>query len=307
MNVIATHPMTQYPMMEPSDKAVIQCSSFQENMEVGGAKEEQNKDYVYVVGTIHAYFPNLSIEKEFFQACVLSGVDVSLLEGVNDEVGLAQLNSNPALSSLLYKGLGKSQNSYLIREIQWVFNNIDSNEIYNLLPLSDDKLTQFVAALGVENQQVIMLGELMEEGGILVSNLIPTKSSPLTKTIASEQNNQKEFSEMTDEILSLNGNDGFQSFERGMNYLLYHNMKIYTESYSLCYKANPTGPNPSGYQLVSVEPFSYWSGKRLIAKVVFHYQGINTGAMQSWYSAVDVTGEYPFMLTEWQRFLPQRS
>ena len=291
--------------MQPLSHFIAQRTPFQSNMEVGGADYEEGKHYVYVVGNMHAYFPNLSIEKEFYQACLLSGVEVSLLENVNDEVSLAKLNSNASLNELLYKGLSKPENNYIAREMNWTFNNTDSNEIYALQPLSDDKLIQFIAALGVSDQQIIMVGEWTEGERTLVSNLIPTKSSNLTKMIDAEKNNESDFTELVDEILSLNANDGFQSSERGLNYLLYNNKQIYTESFSLCYKANQNGPNPNGYQLVSVEPITYWSGKRLIAKIIFHYQGINTGARQSWYSAVDVTGEYPFLLTKWKRFLPQ--
>ncbi|TBR41113.1 hypothetical protein CBF23_010935 [Marinomonas agarivorans] len=289
-----------------SDSLIAQRTPFQANMEVGGADSEDDKYYVYVVGKMHVYFPDLSIEKEFYQACLLSGVDVSLLEGVNDEVSLAQLNSNASLSALLYKGLSKPENGYVAREMSWTFNNVDNNEIYALEPLSDDKLLQFVAALGASDQEIIMVGQWTENDRVLVSNLIPTKSSNLNKMIAAEKTNESNFKDLVDEILSLNANDGFQPDERGLNYLLYNNKEIYNESFSLCYKANPNGPNPSGYQLVNVEPVTYWSGKRLIAKIIFHYQGINTGARQSWYSAADVTGEYPFLLTKWKRFLPQR-
>jgi len=284
--------------------AVTQRTAFQSNMESGNDYKD-DKHYVYAVGTIQAYFPNLSIEKEFYQACLLSGVDVSLLDSVNDDVSLAQLNSNAALNGLLYKGLGKQENSYVAREMNWTFSNIDNNEIYTLVPISDEKLIQFVAALGRADPQMIMVGQWMDDGRILVSNLIPAKATQLTQMVESEKKNEPAFSELVDEILSLSTNDGFQPSERGLNYLLYNNTQIYTESYSLCYNVNQNGPNPSGYQLVNVEPFTYWSGKRLISKTVFHYQGINTGARQSWYSAVDVTGEYPFLLTKWKRFLPQ--
>ncbi|MBU2899030.1 hypothetical protein [Vibrio hepatarius] len=74
---------------------------------------------------------------------------------------------------------------------------------------------------------------------------------------------------------------------------------------NLCFNPNPSGPNPNGYQLVNVEVVTDWSGDRLVSKLIFNYQGINTGAKQSWYSTVDVTGEYPFSLAKWKRFLPQ--
>ncbi|MDN3611526.1 hypothetical protein ACFFUP_12965 [Vibrio ostreicida] len=262
------------------------------------------REYVYVVGDINAHFPNLSVEKEYYQACVLSGVDASRLKEVNDDVALARLNQEPTLNEILYQGLSQSQNSYVAREMNWLFCNVDNNELYTLITDSDDSLLQFVAALGLKDEQVILQGEVQQDGRVLVSNLIPVNSTPVNKSqIANAENQHKK--ELVDEIRSLNANDGMRNDERALNYTLYNNQSVYKESFQLCYKANSGGPNPNGYQLVNVEIDTSWNGDRLVSKLIFNYQGINTGAKQSWYTTVDVTGEYPFLLTEWKRFLPR--
>jgi hypothetical protein len=271
---------------------------------VENGRYAETHEYIYVVGQIGAQFPNLSIEKEFYQACLLTGVDVSSLKDVDDDVALTRLNQDSALNTLVYQGLSHKENEYVAREMDWLFLNVDNNEIYTMLTDSDDSLMQFIAALGLKDQQVIMQGQMMPDGRILVSNLIPVKSTPVNKSHIELIANQA-MKELIEEIRSLNANDGARNPERALNYVLYNNKRVFEESYSLCYKANPAGPNPNGYQLVNVEVITSWSGERLVSKVIFNYQGINTGAKQSWYTTVDVTGEYPFMLVEWKRFLPQ--
>jgi hypothetical protein len=264
----------------------------------------ETHEYIYVVGHISGYFPNLSIEKEFYQACLLTGVDVSSLKDVDDDVALTRLNQDTSLHSLLYQGLSHKDNEYVAREMDWLFLNVDNNDIYTMITDSDDSLMQFIAALGLKDQQVIMQGQMMPDGRVLVSNLIPVKSTPVNKSHIDPNANQQ-LKELIEEIRSLNANDGARNADRALNYVLYNNKRVFEESYSLCYKANPAGPNPNGYQLVNVEVMTSWSGERLVSKVIFNYQGINTSAKQSWYTTVDVTGEYPFMLIEWKRFLPQ--
>ncbi|WCN09889.1 hypothetical protein [Marinomonas mediterranea] len=283
---------------------VIQREPFQSEMELGVGVGQTDKEYVYVVGSVNAYFPNLGVEKEFYQACLLTGVDVSSLENINDEVSLARLNQSDSLSATLHQGFSKPENAYVAREMSWVFSNVDSNEVYRIFAESDESLMQLVAALGAKHESIIMIGQLTGNGHVLLSNLIPIKSTPVRASLGAKSGDT-EMLALAEEILSLNANNGLSNQERALNYLLYNNTKIYTESYDFCYKANASGPNPSGYQLVSVDLLLSWSGDRLVSKVVFNYQGINTGAKQSWYSTVDVTGEYPFMLTDWKRFLPQ--
>ncbi|MCC2522295.1 hypothetical protein [Vibrio coralliilyticus] len=261
------------------------------------------QEYIYVVGHVNAHFPNLSVEKEFYQACVLSQVDVSSIKSVDDDVALAKLNQDAELTPLLFKGLGLPENEYVAREMNWLLSNVDNDEVYTLITDSDDSMRQFVAALGLETQPVILIGQMMQDGRVLVSNLIPCNSTPVNKDHLESQNTNMK--ELVEEIRSLNSNNGIRNEDRALNYTLYNNSKVFSESYNLCYNPNPSGPNPNGYQLVNLEVVTDWSGDRLVSKLIFNYQGINTGAKQSWYSTVDVTGEYPFTLTEWKRFLPR--
>ena len=258
--------------------------------------------YIYVVGFITAQFPSLSLEKEFEQS---TGFDESQLGQVNDEVSLQRLNCNKQLPGLLLTGLSDPNNRHVAREMHWILDNVEGNETYTLVPSSNEKLTQLIAALNLtaKQEKVILVGSRLESGVIEVSHLIPANLKALTKVASLLKSANNEFSELVDEILSMNANDGNTDNDRALNYVLYHNAEVYLKSYDFCYKSTPGGPNPSGYQLVNVRVMTSLSGERWVAKVIFDYQGINTGAKQSWYSAVDVTGEYPFLLVKWQRFL----
>lgn len=284
------------------------------------ANLKETKEYIYVVGNVYAHFPNLSIEKEFQQACLLSNVDTLGMKGVNDDVALSQLNKSGTMTDTLYKALSKKENSYIAREMNWLFYNVDGNEVYTLQADSDQSLLQFVAALGVESStrtnladqdgiptpKVIMRGQMMTNGRVVVSDLIPIRSTRVD-TEPSLHKSSADMNNVLDEIRSLNANNGIRNEDRAINYVLYNNPKVFSESYNMLYGSESGSANPNGYRLGGVEVDTYWSGERLISKVIFNYQGINTGARRSWYTTVDVTGEYPFQVVEWKTFLPQYS
>ncbi|WP_394391708.1 hypothetical protein [Shewanella woodyi] len=258
---------------------------------------------IYVVGSINALFSSLSMEQEFIQASITDGETVPpALSQPLDQVALEQYNNQSQQSQWLYKGLSQPQNLYIAREMMWTLENTDSNQLYNLLPTSSECLLQLIIALSPETGQVIVVGNLTENNVVAVSKIVAVGATPLAK-LSQKQTNANSFTDLIDELLSLNANNGGSDADRGLNYALYNNPSIYLKSYELCYQANASGPNPSGYQLVNVKVQTKPSGDRIIAKVIFDYQGINTGATQSWYCAVDVTGEYPFISVEWKQFL----
>lgn len=274
------------------------------------------QSYVYVIGHINAHFPNLSIEKEFQQAALLADQPITGLSTVSDEVALAQVNQLPDLDSQLYTLLSQPQYNYIARQMSWTLNNADNNQIYTLLPTSNQRLQQFIAAIAPQSdqqpQQVILVGSVLpDQGGtlpkVLVSNTTPANTSTLINVVANgqltSQTQLNDLTALTLEILSLSANDGETDSDRALNYALYQHPLIYKMSYELGYSVSSTSPNPSGYQLLNVRVLLQNSGNRSVASIIFDYGGINTGARQSWYCTVDVTGEYPFLLTPWARYL----
>ncbi|NQZ10092.1 MAG: hypothetical protein HRT35_23325 [Algicola sp.] len=280
---------------------------------INPANWDKSPNYVYVIGNINAHFPTLSIEKAFYQALQVDKLGTGNFAQVNDDVTLTQQNHSTKLKPDLYKVLSKPQNINLAREMVWTLDNLDNNEVYTLLPLSNDLLCQFIAVLNPDYQssQVIVVGNEITVGDnttpkVATSNLMLVSNQSVSQTAAHEQQfNNERFNELVDELLSLNTNDGYGHKDRALNYVLYQNPIIYQKSYNLSFQTNSKGANPNGFQLVNVRVMTDFSGSRIVAKVIFDYQGINSGARQSWYAAVDVTGEYPFLLVDWKRYLPQ--
>ena len=285
----------------------------------------QQNQYIYVLGYIETAFPSLSVENEFQQCLQLEQhASIQWLAPVSDQISCNQLNHNPALNSDLYKVLSQPQNIHLARNLNWSLSNSDKQNIYTLTPSSPEQLKQFIAAIAPQttntqqqnsnNQdpsKVILIGRANHNNSptpnVTVSNIIPVSSSALQSKITHSQSitNNQYLVEMIEEILSLTANDGYNDGERALNYSLYNNMQLYANSYNFYYNSNSQGPNASGYQIVDVQIQTAYSGERIISKVIFHYQGINTGAIQSWYCSVDVTGEFPFFVHQWRRYLPR--
>ncbi|WP_394204167.1 hypothetical protein [Shewanella waksmanii] len=267
------------------------------------ANHDDANNWIYVVGKINALFPSLSLEQEFLQASQIAGTPPPANSMASDQVELEQINSQPQQSTWLYNGLSQPQNLYIAREMTWVLENTDNNQLFTLQPTSNQCLLQLITALSPDTGNIILVGQRLANGRVAVSNLTTTNTPTLQQVIQQGQGKGKPFTRVVNELLSLNANNGESDADRAINFTLYNNEMIYTQTFEFCYQPNTSGANPSGYQLVNVQVKTNPSGDRLIAKVIFHYQGINTGAKQSWFCAVDVTGEYPFITVPWKQYL----
>ncbi|MCF6438439.1 hypothetical protein L1077_03215 [Pseudoalteromonas luteoviolacea] len=266
--------------------------------------------YVYAVGYINAKFPSLNLEKELYQNSLMDkhGTPLPMLKNINDDIALQRLNRNTQLYQTVFKGLNVSTNRYIARSMEWIFDNRYNEQLYTLVISTEALLTQCISALGrAQNNevgQVVIVGEILAQGDVLVHTIVPVSALPFSDVIHSESHNNAQFKSLVTEITSLDTFAGDTDATRALNYALYNNAAIYQNSYHLCYQSRSDGPNPNGYQLVKVDVNMNQSGDRLVADVIFAYQGINTGAMQFWRSRVDVTGEYPFIVEAWQQYLP---
>jgi len=279
------------------------------------------QQYIYTVGRPQASFPSLSVEKEFFQAIPVADVGSSGKEfDISDEVSLKQLNLDENLQANLYGVLSRPENFYIAREMCWHLVNTEGNESYTIIPTSNKRLNDLVTAIkpADNNQpgQYIAIGHFKSgvvnsdclDGGarvIMLDHLLPVSSAGIVAAVTKLDSsiNNGNLQPMVDEILSLNGNEGITEHDRALNYVLYNNYVIYQKAYQHMYDTNSKGPNPSGYQLVNVRSQWVGSSNRKVVRVIFEFAGIDSGATQSWYSTVDVTGEFPFLLTDYARYL----
>jgi len=283
-----------------------------------------DQQYVTVIGSVSAHFPSLSVEKEFVQAIsdIGTSADQVSVFDVTDEIGLEKVNSLPNLNALLYQCLSQPSYFYIAREMVWTFRGYNGQELFTLLPPTNHRLTQLINALkpldSGEPARLQLSGQIQTLPNSLlnafdlpivtVSHLKVCSSDQIAKQVQSALSGTQadRLNDLIQEILSLSQNDGLSDSDRGVNYVLYNNLELYIHSYQFLYGSEDNGPNPSGYQLVCVrtEPQRYRQSR--VVKVIFDYQGINSGATQSWFSTVDVTAQYPYLLKSFSRYLLRR-
>jgi hypothetical protein len=84
---------------------------------------------------------------------------------------------------------------------------------------------------------------------------------------------------------------------------LQNNHAIYSRSYKIIYESS-NGSSAAAH-LTSVQVVPELSGDRLVAKVIFDYNNNNGNGRESWYSVVDINGEYPFILVAFKPYIPK--
>lgn len=246
--------------------------------------------YVYALGRVEARFPRLSVEKEFAQAT-----------GRGDTAGLTDRQA-------LHKVLSERHNRYLVRQLCWVLT-IEGLETYILVPRDPADFDLLVEALRpaprpTDVDVVIgMRGPIAPPemcNGLMVpivafdqmysfdiDSLI--KSIPRPKEIA-----VKEFTPAAEElfmrIIQMADNAGATDEHRALNYLVVRYPAIYATA------AEAFGRN-SSLTGVEVHP-SPLSSTRKIVEVIFSFTNRNTDVIEKFFVRVDVTEEFPFLVTE---------
>jgi len=269
----------------------------------------QPASYVYAVGAIVPDFPSLSVEKEFLQ---------SLPEQAAQQLQ-ATTTANKALSMAsltpyFYDVLSAESNFHLAREMQWNFVNVDNNQLFSIVPSSNARLKELINATKINsdttpvNRQVLV-GRKKSSGHVLMTHMTGVSEGKLASLVCGKNAaiNQSKLIPIIEFILSLQANDGASVKSRAINYALYFNSEIYAKSYELLYGAASNGANPSGYQLLGIKTRQQEYNNGHQVDIIFDYAGINSGAPQSWYCSVDVSGEFPYLLKTFARFLPSSS
>jgi PatG Domain len=247
-------------------------------------------NYVYAIGRIEPRFPRLSVEKELAQ--------------VTGRVDTAGLSDRQALQ----KVLSERQNRYLARQLCWVLT-VEGLETYLLYPrdLSDwDLLIDAVRATPSPMDLDVVIGT---RGSLATPDLcnglmVPIVSfdqiysfdrDALIQAIPKpEQVSAEAFgpaaADLFDRIMQLADNAGGVDEHRALNYLAVRYPAIYANA------AEAFGRNSS---LTAVETRSSpLSGTRNILEVIFAYTNRNTDVTEKFFVRVDVTEEFPFLVTK---------
>ena len=246
--------------------------------------------FVYALGRVDARFPRLSVEKEFAQAT-----------GREKTVGLTDREA-------LSKVLSQRQNRYLVRQMCWVLT-IEGLETYILVPRDPADLDMLVEALRpaprpTDVDVVIGLRGPIAPPEICNGLMVPIvafdqmysfdidsliKSIPPPKEIKA-----KEFTPAAEElfmrIMQMADNAGAADDHRALNYLAVRYNAIYAKA------AESFGQN-SSLTAVEVRPSSL-SVTRKVLDVVFSFTNRQTDVTEKFFTRVDVTEEFPFLVTK---------
>jgi len=246
--------------------------------------------YIYAVGRIEARFPRPSVEKEFAQA--------------TGRVDTARLTDRQALQ----KVLSQRQNRYLARQLCWAMT-IEGLETYLLSPRDPTDLDLLVEALRptptpTDLDCVIGIKGPIAPPGMCNGLMVPIvvfdqiysfDRDALIKAIPKpEKTSAKEFApaaeELFDRIMQMTDNAGATDEHRALNYLAVRYQAIYANA------ADAFARN-SSLTAVDVQA-SPLSGTRNVVDVIFTYTNRNTDVDEKFFVRVDVTEEFPYLVTK---------
>jgi len=245
---------------------------------------------VYVCGRLEARFRNLAAEKEFAQ-----------VTGRTDTAGQTDQEA-------FYTVLSQPENRYLARQLCWVLN-VQGLETYIVLPRDPrdyDRLVEAVRPRPSPLDLDIVIGvrgpiappELCN--GLLVpivlfDQVYSFDRNALIKAIPRpEKMTEKAFeataAEVLDRILQMTDNAGATDDHRALIYAAVRCPGLY---------AKTAEEHARDFSLTSVDVLpSPLSGVRKVVDVVFSYTNRNTDFTEKFFMRVDVTEEFPFLVTK---------
>lgn len=249
-----------------------------------------NPSYIYAIGKIEARFPSLSAEKEFAQA-----------------TGRAETKGKTDQQSF-YEVLSQRENRYLARQLCWVLN-IQGMDTYLLMPrdIADiHLLIEAVRPASKPDDIDVVIGVRGPTAPPTMCNglMVPIvafdqiysfdresliKAIPKPEKLAVE-NFGPAAEELFHRILQLTDNAGSNDEHRALNYLAMRYPGIYTKA---------AEQFAQDFSLSGVEVnHSPLSGIRKIVDVIFTYSNRNTDFSEKFSVRVDVTEEFPFLVTK---------
>lgn len=246
--------------------------------------------FVYALGRIEPRFPSLAVEKEFAQATARA-----------ETVGLTDRQA-------LHEVLSQPQNRYLVRQLCWVLT-IEGLETYILRPRDPVDFSLLLEALRpaprpTDVDVVIGLrGPIAPPqmcNGLMVpivvfDQIYSFDIDSLVKSIPKPEKITKEkfepvAEELFDRIIQMTDNAGATDEHRALNYLAVRYPAIYTKAAEAF---------AQDFSLTAVEVRSSpLRSTHNIVEVIFAYTNRNTDFTEKFFVRVDVTEEFPFLVTK---------
>jgi hypothetical protein len=244
---------------------------------------------VYAIGRIEPRFPLLSLEKEFAQ---VAGRTPS--EGLTDR-------------ELFHTVLSQPENRYLAQQLCWVLS-ISELDTYLLYPRNPVDMEVLVASLRPRPRSVdvdVVVGQRGPLAPPEVCNglMVPLvgftqiysfdKDSFVAAVPRPSRTKQEAFESVVEEVLErvlmMADNVGSLDEHRAINYLALRYPPMYAKAYDLF----SAGVTLDG---VDVQPSGVGMSRNLM-DVVFSFRNRSTNFVERWSARVDVTEEFPFLVT----------
>ena len=254
---------------------------------------------IYSLGAIRVAFPNRSLEEQFNAAA-------RAIQAVGPS------------NSLLYQVLSQGEYLYLARDICFIFQ-VDGIDTYIIKPRTYVEVAQFVTALAPDLEQPLD-GIIGLKGPLAPPEMCNGLQLPLVAVNQSFISNLKEFVEaiasaasvspelaqsVLEIILGLTDNTGATDEYRAINYLAVKYLQIYITTAQMLDPAQTTGGYQGAYYLVGVTAqLAKVQGTRRIINVIFQYRQRDTSETAYWFTTVDVTGLYPFLVSKFAPYYP---
>ena len=253
--------------------------------------------FVFALGRVVPRFPTVSVEREFAQA-----MGRGEMEGLTDAQALQRV-------------LAERANRYLARQMCWTFV-IEGLETYILAPRDSADYELLIEAVRPDpdrNDIDVVIGYLgpiappevcngLTLPVVIFDQLYSFDRDSLIRAIPREEGegepDEEQFrataGELFDRIMQLADNAGATDEHRALNYLAARYHAIYVQTA----RAHQRNASLTG---VEVRP-SRLAGVRNIVDVVFSYTDRTTDVTEKYFVRVDVTEEFPFLVTKLSPF-----
>lgn len=261
----------------------------------GGRATGGGTGYVYVLGRVHAVFPDLSVQREFFQ--------VAAADGTTDATD----------ADALHRVLSDPENRYIARQMCYVLS-VQGVDTYILEPAEPAELDDLVEALRPVTDRrdlaviVGRLGPIAPPGAcqglsvpvVRVEKTWTFDSKELVQAIdrpsgASRDEFERAADSLLGRLLQLGDNAGTDPADRALNYLTVRDQEIYRKTHE---------KYTDGYTLSAVEAghSRLSSGSHTVITVVFSYTHRRTNVTEQWFVRVGLAGLFPFRVTPLQPY-----
>jgi hypothetical protein len=281
-NVAAVTP-SQGDVMRTPPASTVPCPT------CAGSAASMPVSYVYAIGQIEARFPGLSVEKEFAQ-----------VTGRAETAGQTDQQA-------FYNVLAEPDSRYLARQMCWVLTvqGLDTYLVQPRDPRDFDRLVEAIrpqpspldldVVIGVRGPvappevcnglmvPILTFDQIYSFGRQTFIEAIPRPER------TTKQQFEAAAGEVLDRILAMTDNAGATDEHRAVGYLAMRYPRIYS-------KAAEEFAQDSSLSRVEVLQ-SPLSGTRNIVDVIFAYTNRNTDFTEQFFVRVDVTEEFPFLVT----------